>query len=346
MQGFSRKPLHLFSEKYGGKDRDGNVKKYNALPRFLNLYSGNARKEVHLQEIPIHPDSLTMKNFFYIFLSFLFSYSTLLSAKALVFPSLSSVFVPVSQHQDGEDTDTEIDVPSRKNASAFGIDVSHYQGVIDWERVKTSGQHPVEFAYIKASQGITIQDDCYQRNITEARRAGILVGSYHYFSSGGTGIEQCDYFMETIKDFPQDLVPVVDVEECPRSWGPMALCRNLRDFLLRMEQVYGIRPIIYSGIFFYNNYLAHEFRDYTLFIARYADEAPITADGADWVIWQFSERGRIDGIRHKVDLDCINGNYSLDDILLHKPYRYPRSGKKGKPHVHPNQLPPDAGLMP
>ena len=151
-----------------------------------------------------------------------------------------------------QDSDTEIDVPARKRASAFGIDVSHYQGVIDWERVKLSGQHPVEFMFAKASQGVTIRDGQYLRNMDEARRVGILVGSYHYFSSGGNGVDQCDYFMETIRDVPQDLLPVVDVEECPRSWGPLSLRRNLRDFLLRMEQKYGMRPIIYTNIFFYN----------------------------------------------------------------------------------------------
>ena len=243
-----------------------------------------------------------------------------------------------------QDSDTEIDVPARKRASAFGIDVSHYQGVIDWERVKLSGQHPVEFMFAKASQGVTIRDEQYLRNMDEARRVGILVGSYHYFSSGGNGVDQCDYFMETIRDVPQDLLPVVDVEECPRSWGPLSLRRNLRDFLLRMEQKYGIRPIIYTNIFFYNMYLANEFKDYILFIARYSDEEPVPIDGADWTIWQFSERGRVDGIRHHVDLDCINGKFTLDDLLIHPSKSRSGMGTPMKPHVAPNPLPRDAGL--
>lgn len=236
------------------------------------------------------------------------------------------------------------DIYSR-NASVYGIDVSKYQGAIDWDRVRSYGPHPLKFMYAKASQGVTIRDDFYRRNMAEARRQGILVGSYHYFSSGGTGREQCDYFMETMEGIHQDLIPVVDVEECSKSWGALTLRRNLRDFINRMEQEYGVKPIIYTGVFFYNLYLSEEFKDCKLFLARYSDIEPMPNDGADWVIWQFTERGEVDGIRHnnKVDVDCINSKYSLDDILLTAKGSSPNSRHTLKAHRKPNNLPKDAG---
>ena len=77
---------------------------------------------------------------------------------------------------------------------------------------------------------------------------------------------------------------------------------------------------------------------------RYSDEEPVPIDGADWTIWQFSERGRVDGIRHYVDLDCINGKFTLDDLLIHPSKSRSGMGTPMKPHVAPNPLPRDAGL--
>lgn len=295
----------------------------------------------HFLRKPLHPMTKTSATFFSFLFSFLFSQFTVGQEAG----EDNAPFHPRGVGQEA-DSDTKIDVPARRSASAFGIDVSHYQGTIDWEKVKLSGQHPVEFMFAKASQGVTILDEQYLRNMDEARRVGILVGSYHYFSSGGSGTEQCDFFMSAIGDVPQDLLPVVDVEECPRSWGPRSLRRNLRDFLLRMEQKYGMRPIIYTNVFFYNMYLADGFKDYILFIARYSDEEPVLVDGAEWTVWQFSERGRVGGIRHNVDLDCINGKYTLEDLMIYPAKHRFRSGNPFNPHIAPNPLPYDAGLEP
>ncbi len=237
------------------------------------------------------------------------------------------------------------ELPYRRNASAYGIDVSHYQGAIDWPNVRNYGPHPIQFMYAKASQGITIQDDCYVRNMEEARREGILVGSYHYFSSGGSGVDQCDYFMQTMEGIHQDLIPVVDVEECNKGWGPITLRRHLREFIDRMEQQYEIKPIIYTGVFFYNLYLSEEFKDCKFYIARYSDDEPLLNDGNDWTIWQFTDRGQVDGIRHNVDIDCINSRNSLDEILLSARAKGPNPRHKTKPHPKPNSLPVDAGIQ-
>jgi lysozyme len=144
-------------------------------------------------------------------------------------------------------------------------------------------------------------------------------------------------------EVPQDLVPVVDVDVCPPSWGALALRRNLNEFMARMEEKLGVRPIIYTGIFFYNTYLAGHYDDYPLFLARYGSETPIPVDGRDWLLWQFSSSGRVDGIRGNVDMDYLNEAYSLDDLLL-QPSHKPAPIHRGHPTHHPNAVPIDAGL--
>lgn len=236
--------------------------------------------------------------------------------------------------------------PLRRGASTYGLDVSRYQGTINWNRARSYGPHPIRFMYAKSSQGVTIQDPTYVRNMTEARREGVLVGSYHYFSSVATGKEQCQYFMETIKGIHQDLVPVVDVEECSRGWGAMTLRRNLREFIDYMEEEYHMKPIIYTGVFFYNLYLSEGFKDCKLFLARYSDEEPLPNDLSDWTIWQFTEKGSVDGISGFVDVNRINPKFSLDHILLSGQHSGPDPHRRTHPHRHPNPLPHDTGLEP
>ena len=102
-------------------------------------------------------------------------------------------------------------VGSGYSASSQGIDVSKFQGVIDWRKVKASGK--VKFAYIKATEGTSIQDPMYKRNIDSARAAGILVGSYHLYSKKTTAYQQFGNFKKVVQKSKQDLIPVLDIEE-------------------------------------------------------------------------------------------------------------------------------------
>ena len=95
--------------------------------------------------------------------------------------------------------------PKKPTSWFQGIDVSHYQGRIDWKRVARSGD--VRFVYIKATQGATIVDDRYSYNNRNARRQGILCGAYLYLSSSSTVREQFDAFKRTAKKSDQDLSP-------------------------------------------------------------------------------------------------------------------------------------------
>ena len=196
-----------------------------------------------------------------------------------------------------------------------GIDVSKHQGRIDWERV--AADKKIQFVYIKATEGATHVDKAYERNIAQARRAGLKVGSYHFFTSYKSARAQFDNFKRYVDKDEQDLLPMVDVEEAGnRGARRSVLQAHLQEFMDLVRGEYGQYPLLYSQYKFYNTLLAPEFNRYFIFIARYGSAEPVLRGGGKYNIWQYSERGRIDGINEAVDLNRFGSGTTLDDILL------------------------------
>jgi len=205
-------------------------------------------------------------------------------------------------------------VRPHKSPSIYGIDVSHHQGSINWDMVATDPN--ASFVYIKGTESSSHVDDEYQRNIREARRLGIPVGTYHFFNPKASGLIQFENFSSNFDIKMQDLIPVVDVEHRGRvSYGHFH--SQLKFFLEEVERVYGVRPIIYTGVNFYNSYLSGMYKKYKFFIARYnAEEQPELCDDVPIVLWQFTSQGYVNGIKGHVDRSCLLDNYSLQDILI------------------------------
>ena len=90
-----------------------------------------------------------------------------------------------------------------------GIDVSHYQGEIDWAAMKQQG---MDFAYIKATEGSAHEDECFDKNWEQAKAAGMLRGAYHFFSFESEGKKQAEHFIKKVGDLKGSLIPVIDVE--------------------------------------------------------------------------------------------------------------------------------------
>ncbi|MBM6993291.1 MAG: glycoside hydrolase family 25 protein [Prevotella sp.] len=196
-----------------------------------------------------------------------------------------------------------------------GIDVSHYQGDIDWKEVARDSQ--IKFVYIKATQGMTIKDDCYKKNIRGARRYGLKCGSYHYLSSQPPIRKQFNFFKSVVKKHQQDLIPMVDVErEGAKGWTNRQLRDSLRLFCRLVKKHYGKSPLIYSHFNFYNQALAPYFNQYFLFLGKYSWPQPRIKGMGRHNIWQYSERGRIRGIKGHVDLDRLMSGTRLKDIEL------------------------------
>lgn len=204
------------------------------------------------------------------------------------------------------------------NRQLQGIDVSHYQGRIDWQKVARSGE--VSYVYVKATEGATLVDETYRQNLLNARRAGLYVGVYHFYRPTVTPQLQLLNFTQNVNLLDMDLIPIIDIEH--RGRAPLETFRaQLRQFLNAVEQHYGVRPILYTSRDFYNKYLAGPFTNYMYMIARYHTDIPVLCDNAAFVLWQYSATGRLPGISHHVDRSCFMDTYSLSDILLPKKKR-------------------------
>lgn len=197
----------------------------------------------------------------------------------------------------------------------YGIDVSRYQGDIDWQTVKKDKE--VSYVYLKATEGASLVDVTYRHNLTEARKAGLKVGSYHFFSPTADPETQFENFTNTVNLTEQDLLPLIDVE-IKGKVSPQCFCERLTRFLRMVEKHYGIRPVIYTSNNFYNKYLTGKYLDYKYMIARYSEDVPKPMDDIMFVMWQFTANGRIMGINGAVDRSRIMDGYSLGDILLPK----------------------------
>ena len=166
-------------------------------------------------------------------------------------------------------------------ASKEGIDVSHYQGSIDWDAV-AAGEN-ISYAYLKATEGATLVDDTYARNLAEARRVGLKVGSYHFYRPGTDWQEQLENLTSTVKPGEQDLLPIIDIEHrgsCSRE----KFVNDLRSFIAKVTEVYGKKPLLYTFHNFYNRHLVGLFPDCKWMIARYREDEPTLNDGKDYVI--------------------------------------------------------------
>ena len=199
------------------------------------------------------------------------------------------------------------------NNKIQGIDVSHYQGNINWRKVAGSGE--VSYVYIKATEGEKLVDATLRQNLIGARQAGLYVGVYHFFRPNVNVQSQFLNFTRNVHPNDMDLIPIVDIEHRGRE-SLAAFRSKLKQFLDKVERYYGVRPILYTSRDFYNKYLSGPFTNYKYMIARYHPEVPELCDDAAFVMWQYSATSRLPGISHNVDRSCFMDNYTLSDILL------------------------------
>ncbi|HEY9733298.1 MAG TPA: GH25 family lysozyme [Drouetiella sp.] len=214
-----------------------------------------------------------------------------------------------------------------KNLTAnrlFGIDVSHHNGTIDWNKVKAAG---VNFVFIKASEGLTLGDDQYATNIAKARALGIPAGAYHFFIPTSSVSQQVTNFCNQVGRLqPGDLPPVLDVEVPSRwvtapeeaaqmhtAWLAMTVDRRVAkviEWMDGVEKQLGVTPILYASSNFVRDTLggSPKLKKYRLWVANYKVSVPtIPAPFTDWAFWQDSETGTVSGITGNVDTDWFNG---------------------------------------
>lgn len=192
-----------------------------------------------------------------------------------------------------------------------GVDVSHYQGIINWDNLARDGH---DFAFIKASEGEKLKDDLFARNWEEAGRVGIRRGAYHFFRPEVSPVKQAANFFQQADLRPGDLPPVLDVEHRGKL-SPEELITAVKTWAEMAEARYGVKPIIYSGQNFYNRFLAGQLNDYPLWLARYDATAPVTVCGRDFEFWQYTDAGQLPGVEGDIDRNVFYGSH-LDLALL------------------------------
>lgn len=199
-------------------------------------------------------------------------------------------------------------------SEAHGIDVSHYQGRINWDEV--ARDHRVTYVYLKATEGVNTIDDTYNYNFNECKRVGLKVGSYLFFRPHLSAKSQFDLFKSKVNTRQQDLLPVIDVEVI-RGVSESVMQARLLELCDLFEKEYGKKPIIYTGKNFFNKYIYGNPRlqAYKFFIAAYSFIEPDLYGDNDYVMWQYSATGSVRGIRGNVDMSRFVGRHSIKDIL-------------------------------
>ena len=172
-----------------------------------------------------------------------------------------------------------------------GIDLSHYQGEVFWEHVGDNSK--MAYVYLKATEGSTNIDATYARNIDLAHRYGLKVGSYHFFRPKTELVKQLENFKSQCRPGDQDLIPMIDIE----TTGGLKtdeFCDSLFKFLDLVEKAYRQKPLLYTYTNFYNKHLKGKINDY--------------------IMWQYTAKGRINGINTYVDKSRFMGRHSMREI--------------------------------
>lgn len=186
----------------------------------------------------------------------------------------------------------------------FGIDVSHYQGHIDWPEVSKSTWN-VKYVFIRATMGATGNDRNFKRNWKEAGSQGFIRGAYHYYRPNTNSAKQFNHFKRHVSLGTGDLPPVLDIEQIGR-YGADNTIRGVKNWLRLAEAHYGVKPIIYTGRKFYNEHLKGEVSGYPLWIASYSKNPQL--GGIKWNFHQFSDELKVRGIKGPVDGNRFKGS--------------------------------------
>ena len=206
-------------------------------------------------------------------------------------------------------------IPTKLEAEKYevrGVDVSEYQGEVDWDRIKSQG---ISSAFIKATEGSKSKDDYFDKNFGKLKNMDMLLGIYHFFSFETEGEEQAQNYINTVGYIENDdsiFIPIIDVEYYSyyekakpyKEW----IIEELQTMLDDLENTYRIKPMIYTTMGFYDDYINGNFSDYDIWIRDIVTKPSLK--NRDWRFWQYTGKGRLDGYSGQekfIDLNVFNG---------------------------------------
>ena len=206
--------------------------------------------------------------------------------------------------------------------SVYGIDISRYQGDINWELLCNQGvihDNPVRFVFMKATQGTDKVDPTFTYNFQQARKYGFRRSAYHFFTPSVNAKEQAAFFIKHVTLEDGDLPPVLDVEHAPEGMSDQEFKWSVLEWLSLVERHYKVKPILYTYYSFKLRYLNDIiFEQYPYWIAHY--DVDQVAYKGPWCFWQFSDKGQLPGIKGHVDLDVFRGTLEeLRELTLQPP---------------------------
>ncbi|MCR6500006.1 glycoside hydrolase family 25 protein [Shinella sp. CPCC 101442] len=199
-----------------------------------------------------------------------------------------------------------------KHYQVHGVDVSRWQGDIDWMKLRTQGAN---FAFIKATDGGDHLDPMFQKNWRKAKEAGIKRGAYHFFYWCRVASSQAEWFIRNVPRDPDALPPVIDAEyngesSCKARISRAKYVEKIKVFAEMLERHYGKRPIIYTAPDFYEDNLAGELTEYPFWLRSVAAHPSKRYPNRRWTFWQYSGSGLSHGVSGKIDLNVFAGSES------------------------------------
>lgn len=226
---------------------------------------------------------------------------------------ISNSYPPVRKMKVSEQVKVDKIINSFTN-NLIGIDVSHFQGRINWSKVGLiNDSTSLAFVILRATMGKNSVDKRFEENWNSVKDSTIVMGAYHYYRPNENSTKQANNFIANVNLNTGDIIPILDIEKHSSIQSVSRLRKGLLNWLKIIEEHYGVKPIIYTGDNFYNTYLNKpEFIKYPKWIANYNH---ISSPGtSDWDIWQFSDAVKVDGINELVDLNIL----ASDSLLLNK----------------------------
>jgi lysozyme len=200
--------------------------------------------------------------------------------------------------------------PFMKDYPVRGIDISHHQKSINWEKIKS--QH-IDFIIMKVTEGGDFTDRKYNEYYNAALQRGYKIGAYHFYRFCTDPNKQAQHFLSTIRSLQLDIPPAIDLEfggNCKIAHSREKVIQDMKLFLGIVEQNVGRKPLLYATMEFYNAYMRTGFDEYPLWI-RDVFLKPDLSGECTWTIWQFTGKGRVDGIAGPVDQNVFNGSREM-----------------------------------
>lgn len=209
-----------------------------------------------------------------------------------------------------------IEILDKHKDHLFGFDVSHYQYDIEWKEIDSLyNQFAIDYVFVRSTMGIDGVDVKFDHNWSKAKSRLLVRGAYHYYRPDENSTLQAQNFISNTPLQIGDFFPVLDIEELPKEQSMENLREGLQNWLNIVEKHYGVKPIIYSGAHYYNKNLKDYFPEYKIWIAKYSLFSEKMND--DWHFWQFTDKGTINGVPTKVDLNIFKGSrYDLKKFVI------------------------------